>query len=62
MWPTDLDAEVAIRRQRLLASASPRRVPTRRWRRGLGFRLVRLGVAVAGPKAFEWPVPTVACR
>ena len=63
MWPTDLDTEVAIRRQRLAASGAPRRVPTpARWRSGLGFRLVRLGMAVAGPKAFERPAPTVACR
>jgi hypothetical protein len=63
MWPTDLDAEVAIRRERLVGAASPRRIPSpARWRRSFGVRLVRLGMVVAGSKAFDRPAPTVACR
>jgi hypothetical protein len=61
MWPTDLAPEVALRRQRLLNTASPRKLPcSARWRRGFGIRLVRLGIVVAGPKAFGPLVPSPA--
>ena len=63
MWPTDLASEVARRRQRLLDTAPARRPSNpARWRRGFGIGLVRLGMVVAGPKAFDHPFRTAAYR
>jgi hypothetical protein len=63
MWPTDHASEVSLRQTRLRLSASPRRPSgSDRWRRGFGVRLIRLGVVVAGPKAFDRPFGTAVYR
>jgi hypothetical protein len=63
MWPTDLAPEVALRRQRLLDTAPARRPSNpARLRRGFGIGLVRLGMVVAGPKAFDRPFRTPVYR
>ena len=63
MWPVDLGSEVALRRQRLLSGARPRRARGgSRLRTRVGVYLVRLGIVVAGARSFEPSVLTVPCR